>query len=206
MEEQQKQAPLIARSGLLRVAMKQLSCMRRGVMPRLAACVGALVAAAAIAATVTAPAVDAAAAAGPVGPTVPVQALGLASGNVTQLSFTAASTAAKVECVMVFIGANGGAPHHSGHVPGTINVRVRVTCTRSVARIKGKIGLFSDSGTKINPYGSTGKATARGNAALKCTPGYYLGTSSATVTAPPGYSPHTATLTDQTAEVHITRC
>ena len=178
--------------------MRQLPQMIRGVRPRLAACAGTLVAAAAIAAVVTAPAAGAATAARTARSAAPV--------TVVTLSAHGASTAARINCEMVFIGANHGVPHHSGHVPGTINVRVRVTCTRPIARIKGKVGLFSDSGTKINSYGSAGRATARGNAALRCTPGYYLGESTATLTAPPGYSPHTATLTDQTAEVHITRC
>lgn len=168
-------------------------------MPRLAACAGALVAAATIAAAATAPAAGAATAARTARSAAPV--------TVVTLSAVGTSTILKkIKCEMVFIGEHGGVPHHSGHVPGTVNVRVRVTCSRPIARIKGKIGLFSDNGSKINNYGSVGSAKARGNAALKCSPGYYVGESSATLTAPPGYTPHTATLTDQTAEVHIKKC
>jgi hypothetical protein len=186
--------------------MKKLSRLRRGVMPRLAACAVALAAAAAVAATVTAPA-NAAVTVRAVPSAVTAPALGHTTpGGVTELSFIKGSARVTIECKMVFIGDDGGVPHHSGHVPGTINVRVRVTCTAPVARIKGKIGLFSSTGSKIKNYGSVGVRTARGNAALVCTPGFYVGSSSATVTAPPGFSPHTATLTDQTKEVHIKKC
>lgn len=107
---------------------------------------------------------------------------------------------------MVFIGANHGAPHHSGHVPGTVNVRVRVTCSQPIRMIRGKIGLFSNHGSKINAYGSVGRATARGNAALVCRTGYYQGESAARLTAPPGYTPPTANISAKTAKVHLTKC
>jgi len=117
-----------------------------------------------------------------------------------------AARARVITCEMVFIGANHGAPHHSGHVPGTVNVRVRVTCSQPVRMIRAKIGLFSNHGSKINPYNSVGKATARGNAALVCRSGSYQGESVATVTAPAGYSPPSATMRAKTAKVHLTRC
>jgi hypothetical protein len=112
----------------------------------------------------------------------------------------------RIICEMVFIGANHGAPHHSGHVPGTVNVRVRVTCSQPIRMIRGKIGLFSNHGSKINAYGSVGRATARGNAALVCRTGYYQGESAAQLIAPPGYTPPTANIGAKTARVHLTRC
>ncbi|MFI1302819.1 hypothetical protein [Streptomyces sioyaensis] len=111
-----------------------------------------------------------------------------------------------IHCEMVFIGANHGAPHHSGHVPGTVNVRVRVTCTKPVRMIRAKIGLFSNHGSKIKAYGSVGRAAAKGNAALVCRTGYYQGESAAQITAPPGYTPHTANMGAKTSKVHLTRC
>jgi hypothetical protein len=161
----------------------------RGVS-RIGTTVGVLVAATAVTAAVV-PAADAAQA---------------RSGSPVAVIHLTGPAARRITCEMVFIGANGGVPHHSGHVPGTINVRVRVTCDAPISTIRGKIGLFSTSGTKINPYGSAGRAAARGNAALVCRPGYYVGASTATLVAPPGYSPPTATLASHTAEVHITRC
>jgi hypothetical protein len=128
-----------------------------------------------------------------------------ATVSVASVALTA-RPAARIVCEMVFIGANGGTPHHSGHVPGTVNVRVRVTCSAPVARIKATVALFSTTGSKINPYGSTGVATARGNAALVCRVGDYQGVSEATITAPPGFSPPSATITDSTARVHIGSC
>ncbi|MER5780775.1 hypothetical protein ABT104_03465 [Streptomyces mobaraensis] len=111
-----------------------------------------------------------------------------------------------IHCEMVFVGANHGAPHHSGHVPGTVNVRVRVTCTQPVRLIKGKVGLFSNHGSKIKEYGSTGRAAAKGNAALVCRTGYYQGESAATIVAPVGYNPPTANMAARTAKVHLTKC
>lgn len=133
---------------------------------------------------------------------VATRAAAAAMGSV---SFTSHARA-RITCEMVFIGANNGAPHHSGHVPGTINVRVRVTCSRPVASIKATVALFSNTGSKINPYRSAGVATARGNAAKVCEPGHYQGVSEATVTAPPGFTPHTGKLSHSTAEVQIREC
>jgi hypothetical protein len=140
--------------------------------------------------------------------TAPASALTRTVHDHPTLSATARDRVARatITCTLRFIGANGGVPHHSGHVPGTINVRAGVTCTAPVTKIAGKVGLFGDSGSKINPFGSTGSATAKGNAALVCTPGYYVGAANATITFPPGYSPPTGTVTNQTAEVHITKC
>ena len=118
------------------------------------------------------------------------------------------SNAKVILCEMVFIGLNGGlgAPHQSFHVPGSINVRVRVTCNSRVASIKATVALFSNTGSKINPYRSAGVATARGNAALVCKPGHYQGVSEATVTAPPGFVPHVGKLLDSTVVVQIKKC
>ncbi|WP_433174197.1 hypothetical protein [Actinoallomurus sp. CA-150999] len=118
----------------------------------------------------------------------------------------ATARARVIHCEMVFVGANHGAPHHSGHVPGTVNVRVRVTCTQAIRMIRGKIGLFSNHGSKINAYGSTGRASAKGNAALVCRTGYYQGESAAQLIAPPGYSPPTVNLGAKTAKVHLKKC
>lgn len=175
---------------------------RRDATLRLVQRVGAVGAATALAAVA---AVSTAGAATP-GPG-PARVLGKA-----QLAFYpshhggAAASARVIRCEMVFIGANHGAPHHSGHVPGTVNVRVRVTCTQPVRMIRAKIGLFSNHGSKINAYGSVGRAAARGNAALVCRTGYYQGESVAQVTAPPGYTPPTANMAAKTAKVHLTRC
>lgn len=178
---------------------------RRRVISRFAVCAGMLLTATAVAIPVMAPAAGAATSSARSSDMVAVHG-GTVSDPVIQLSFKTRSPSSKIRCEMVFIGLNGGVPHHSGHVPGTINVRVRVTCSKPVVSIKGRIGLTSDNGVKINLYGSEGRRTAKGNAALVCHPGYYVGVSSAKITAPPGYSPPTATLTDQTAEVHIKKC
>ena len=133
-------------------------------------------------------------------------AQGFTASGAAQVAPSAFSKGTRlIRCEMVFIGDNGGVPHHSGHVPGTVNVRVRVTCDHPIARIKASIALFSTTGSKINPYGSVGRATARGNAALVCRTGDYQGVSEATLTAPPGFSPHKATIHDATRRVHIDR-
>ncbi|MFD8386092.1 hypothetical protein ACFV2X_47620 [Streptomyces sp. NPDC059679] len=94
-------------------------------------------------------------------------------------------------------------------MPGTVNVRVRVTCTKPVRMIRGKIGLFSNHGSKIKAYVSVGRAAAKGNAALVCRAGYYEGESATPGTAPPGctpHTPHTANMGAKTAKVHLTKC
>jgi hypothetical protein len=157
---------------------------------------------------------DVAAPAASAGNVTAAAAPGLGSGRVlgkTELVFSpshgeATAAARVIHCEMVFIGANHGAPHHSGHVPGTVNVRVRVTCTQPIRMIRGKIGLFSNHGSKIKAYGSVGRATAKGNAALVCRTGYYQGESAAQLTAPPGYSPPTVNIGAKTAKVHLTKC
>lgn len=175
-------------------------------LARRAGTVGAAVLVTAVGAVSTASAASAASAAGAV--TGREQVIGRSefSFHPTAQKGESAAKARVINCEMVFIGANHGAPHHSGHVPGTVNVRVRVTCTQAVRTISGKIGLFSTHGSKINAYGSTGKATARGNAALVCRTGYYQGESAATLRAPAGYSPPTVNMSAKTAKVHLTRC
>jgi hypothetical protein len=114
---------------------------------------------------------------------------------------------------MVFQGANDGLPHRSGHFPGAINVRVRVTCTKPVTSILGYVSLFQLSNrgeilrrTPPRAYESTGRAAASGNAALGCEPGYYEGESVARVTFPPGFSPRTAQLHSYTNVARIKDC
>ena len=162
------------------------------------------------AAAITAAAPPAGAAAG----TAASNAAAASSASTTQ-GFTATGAAGllaastfkkgpgRITCEMVFIGENGGVPHHSGHKPGTVNVRVRVTCNRPIARIKASLALFNTVGSPIQPYGSVGQATARANVARVCATGNYQGVSIATLTAPAGYTPHTAKLSGSTRLVHI---
>ncbi|MCP2341409.1 hypothetical protein [Actinomadura rupiterrae] len=108
-----------------------------------------------------------------------------------------------IHCEIRFIGDHGGIPHKSGHVHGTINVRTGVTCTQPLRMIRGKVGLFSNRGSKIKAFGSTGARTAKGNAALVCRTGRYHGEAVATLYAPAGYSPSVATVGKRTATVSI---
>ncbi|WP_218827040.1 hypothetical protein [Actinomadura meyerae] len=108
-----------------------------------------------------------------------------------------------IHCEIRFIGAHGGIPHKSGHVHGTINVRTGVTCSQPIRMIRGKVGLFSNRGSKIKAFGSTGARTAKGNAALVCRTGRYHGEAVATLYAPPGYSPRTVTVGKKTPTVSI---
>ncbi|NKZ03131.1 hypothetical protein [Actinomadura latina] len=108
-----------------------------------------------------------------------------------------------IHCEIRFIGAHGGIPHKSGHVHGTVNVRTGVTCTQPIRMIRGKVGLFSNHGSKIKAFGSTGARTAKGNAALVCRTGRYHGEAVATLYAPPGYSPRVVTVGKKTPTVSI---
>ncbi|MQY04808.1 hypothetical protein [Actinomadura macrotermitis] len=143
----------------------------------------------------------AAEAATPAGPTV------LAKYNVDFTTGATTGAAAQrvrvIHCEVRFIGDHGGIPHKSGHVHGTINVRTGVTCTQPLRMIRGKVGLFSNRGTKIKAFGSTGSRTAKGNAALVCRTGRYHGEVAATLYAPPGYTPPVATVGKKTRTVSI---
>ncbi|QKW39948.1 hypothetical protein HUT06_42850 [Actinomadura sp. NAK00032] len=114
-----------------------------------------------------------------------------------------AQSARVIHCEIRFIGAHGGIPHKSGHVHGTINVRTGVTCSQPIRMIRGKVGLFSNRGSKIKAFGSTGARTAKGNAALVCRTGRYHGEAVATLYAPPGYSPRVVTVGKKTPTVSI---
>jgi len=137
------------------------------------------------------------------------EALTLSNSTATTKSngnFSAAAQSRRViHCEIRFIGAHGGIPHKSGHVHGTVNVRTGVTCTQPLRLIRGKVGLFSNHGTKIKAFGSTGARTAKGNAALVCRTGYYHGEAVATLYAPAGYVPPVATVKLKTRTVFI-RC
>ncbi|MEV5575273.1 hypothetical protein AB0L06_34985 [Spirillospora sp. NPDC052269] len=108
-----------------------------------------------------------------------------------------------IHCEIRFIGDHGGIPHNSGHVHGTVNVRTGVTCTQPLRMIRGKVGLFSNRGSKIKAFGSTGARTAKGNAALVCRTGKYHGEAVATLYAPAGYSPSVITVGKRTPTVSI---
>ncbi|MFB4305043.1 hypothetical protein [Actinomadura sp. GTD37] len=125
--------------------------------------------------------------------------------NVDFSTHSKAQGARVIHCEIRFIGAHGGIPHKSGHVHGTVNVRTGVTCTQPLRMIRGKVGLFSNHGSKIKAFGSTGARTAKGNAALVCRTGRYHGEAVATLYAPPGYSPRVATVGKKTPTVSI-RC
>jgi hypothetical protein len=185
--------------------------MKQGVLSRLAPGMVALVIAAGVAAA-TIPAANAAGASRPAAaasatPAGPAQS----AENITGL--VATHRGSVIKCNMVYQGANGGLPHHSGHFPGSINVRVRVTCTDPVTSIVGYVVLFQISNkgkilrrTSPQKYSSIGRAAANGNAALVCKPGYYEGDSVALVTFPPGYTPSSGLLRDYTNVARISKC
>ena len=191
--------------------MKLPSRVNQRVVSRLGASTMALVIAAGIAAA-TIPLADAAVTSHP-GATASATPQGLArdAGNITGLVATHRDSV--IKCNMVFQGANGGLPHHSGHFPGSINVRVRVTCTEPVTSITGYVVLFQISNkgkilrrTAAQKYASTGRAAASGNAALSCKAGYYEGDSVALVPFPPGYKPASGLLRDYTNVARIEKC
>lgn len=83
-------------------------------------------------------------------------------------------------------------PHHSSHVPGTINVVSQVTCTAPVASITGTVALFRD----ITTLAATGSGSNAGMAFLQmnaatstCVSGLYDAFGSATIVFPPGFNP-----------------
>lgn len=192
--------------------MKVFSRVGRRLVSRLAISTGALALAAGVVAT-TVPSANAAVTSGqPVAVAAVANVQSTVTPDITATTSRAGGTA--ITCRMVYQGANGGLPHHSGHYPGSINVRVRVTCTKPVAGILGYVVLFQISNkgkilrrTSPQKYSAPpGKSAASGNAALVCKPGYYEGDSVATVTFPPGYAPHTGLLRDYTNVAHIAKC
>lgn len=81
-------------------------------------------------------------------------------------------------------------PHSSSHVPGTVNVVARWTCTAPVTSLEISVQLFLNgvevaSGANDN----AGQAFLQANAATTCVPGEYSGTASGTVVFPPGFEP-----------------
>jgi hypothetical protein len=191
--------------------MKLLPPMNRRVLSHLAASTGALVIAAGVAAVTVPPA--GAAVTGHPGTVASATTQGRAVDAANITSLEARHQASVITCTMVYQGANGGLPHPSGHFPGSVNVRVRVTCDKPVTSILGYVVLFQISNkgkilrrTSAQKYDSTGRAAANGNAALGCKAGYYEGDSAALVTFPPGYTPSTGLLRDYTNVARISEC
>lgn len=185
------------------------SSVNRRMASWLAAGTGALALAATAAATV--PAADAAVTSRPAS-AAPVMAPAQASGPASINKVSVRQGASVIRCEMVYQGLTKG-PHNSGHQPGSVNVRVRVTCDKPVASIQGGLALFQISSkgkilrrTPLRKYASTGRASANTNAALICKPGYYEGDSAAKIVAPPRYVPHTALLRDHSPVVRIAKC
>lgn len=98
-------------------------------------------------------------------------------------------------------------PHWSGHVPGTINSEVTVTCTAPVARIVGVLSLYknnayvSGSGGSMDRYG-TNSGIIYAPAVNGCGPGTYHSAGIVSIYWPAGFTPATS-LNNQTRSADV---
>jgi hypothetical protein len=106
-------------------------------------------------------------------------------------STTAAAASSPTTCV-----PNVQNPHKSGHVPGTVNVVVTVTCTATVREIAVQAALYRQnpadglwylqSASDVKRYYNT--AFGQNNAAAPCQDGNWVGWMNYNVTFMSGYS------------------
>ncbi|GAA3182944.1 MULTISPECIES: hypothetical protein [Streptomyces] len=104
-------------------------------------------------------------------------------------------------------------PHYSHHAHGEnrhrVNVVATVTCTKPVAQLSERVGLYKN-GTIYKRSGVAtvaGKKFVKQNASRRCVKNKnYAGYAKASVLFPPGYSPRTAKLSDKSPTVKISKC
>lgn len=84
-------------------------------------------------------------------------------------------------------------PHHSSHVPGTINVVSQVSCSAPVASINGGVALWRNVTTLAATGGNSNvlSASLQMNAATPCVSGSYDAFGTAVIVFPAGFQPPT---------------
>ncbi|MFC4905870.1 hypothetical protein [Actinomadura gamaensis] len=133
------------------------------------------------------------------------------TGTVITLEPTGAQRAAAAKVIHCTIVAHN--PHYSHHADAKnrsmVNVVGTVKCDHKVARISIRVGLYKNghlykqSGVKSN----TGKSSISQNAARRCVKRQkYTGVAVASVVAPPGYTPPTASGRSVSKTVYISAC
>lgn len=98
-------------------------------------------------------------------------------------------------------------PHQSGHVPGTVNFNPVTSCTSAVASIAMGSALGDSLGRVSTDGGicsNLGKSSLNCPTSMSCKTAKYWGSVDATVTAPPGYTPSTLYLSNESNTVSIT--
>ena len=96
-------------------------------------------------------------------------------------------------------------PHYSTHVPGTVNVVSRVTCTRAVLAIRMVTSLRRD-GIEVasRTVANSDVISLRVKIPTPCVDGRYRATASATVVYGPGFLPSSKTFEDESRSNDIT--
>jgi hypothetical protein len=88
-------------------------------------------------------------------------------------------------------------PHHSGHVPGTVNFTANVKCTSAVTSLHNTYTLsFNGLPDKSKSNSNAGAASLSSNLSDTCSNGSWQGSVEGTVVFPPGYVPSTGTVFD----------
>lgn len=104
-------------------------------------------------------------------------------------------------------------PHYSHHADAKnkhrVNTTADITCSKKVSKLDVRVGLYKN-GTiykRSSVKSASGKKYVRQNAARRCIKKQrYAGLAKGVVTFPPGYSPRTKSVSDQSASVVIRAC
>ena len=96
-------------------------------------------------------------------------------------------------------------PHQSTHAPGKVNVVSKLTCTAPMSSVSMTVTLYRNNApVGQNSCSNAGNPALRCNAAAPCVKGSYVGTSTGTAVAPPGFKPPSQTKTVISNTVPIT--
>lgn len=106
-------------------------------------------------------------------------------------------------------------PHKSSHVPGSINTSATLSCSSNVSALSMSVSLWREDpgvGWRVVQTGSNSNAgrnvlQASSGGFVACETGkFYQGTAAGTITFPPGYSPPTAVVADDTDLISFPTC
>ena len=96
---------------------------------------------------------------------------------------------------VIICTAKANNPHNSTHVRGTVNFVGSINCTAPVASLHMTLTLsFDGFPVASKPKSNAGRASISNNVAAGCSSGGWQGSTVGTVTFPPGYTPHSGTV------------
>jgi hypothetical protein len=98
-------------------------------------------------------------------------------------------------------------PHASGHVPGTVNVTAKVTCSSAVTALSTNLKLYQNNFNVAGSFNSnTGQKSLSSQLDANCVTDVWSASGQSTVVFPAGYSPPTGIMNASSPHSWVVTC